>query len=239
MAGETIKSRAICLRIAPWSRTSHVVAWLTPSGIVNTVVRGAQRPKSAFLGQYDLGYTCELVFYARERAELRALRECWPVALRDELRTSLDALLLADRFRHLCELMAPNGPEAQGWFALLENALDALVEDVKAPRGRRANPLAFLVAFEMRVLELAGIAPEISGDGGAFALRGERKMPIAPAVAACLAAPMRETSPAVLRDATRALGVFYAFHAENTVGGRRQLVETISRNQSMKGEKEQ
>ena len=54
MAGETIKTDAICLGIHPWSKTSHVTSWLTPSGRVATVVKGAVPPKSAFLGQYDL-----------------------------------------------------------------------------------------------------------------------------------------------------------------------------------------
>ena len=34
MAGETVKAEAVCLRIVPWSRTSHIVQWLTPTGKV-------------------------------------------------------------------------------------------------------------------------------------------------------------------------------------------------------------
>ena len=36
MAGETVKTAAVCLRIVPWSRTSHIVQWLTPAGKVTT-----------------------------------------------------------------------------------------------------------------------------------------------------------------------------------------------------------
>ena len=75
MAGETTKTEAICLRISPWSTTSHIVTWLTPVGVVATSVKGAVRPKSAFLGQYDLFYTCELIYYARTKGELHAIRE--------------------------------------------------------------------------------------------------------------------------------------------------------------------
>ncbi len=232
MAGETIKSRAVCLRITPWSRTSHVVAWLTPTGIVNTVVKGAVRPKSAFLGQYDLGYTCQTVYYAREHSELRALRECSPLALRAELRRDLDALLLSDRFRRLCELLAPNGAEAADWFEALEAALDALCDNAaKSPQSRQ-NPCAMLVDFEMHALRLAGISPEISSEGGAFSLRGERRLPVSAEVARCLARPLDEKNPKVLLDAARAIGVFYAFHVENAVDGRRQLLNLISRNHS-------
>lgn len=232
MAGETIKSRAVCLRIAHWSRTSHVVVWLTPTGIVNTVVKGAVRPKSAFLGQYDLAYTCELVYYARERSEVRALRECWPLRMRQPLRGDLDALLLSDRFRLLCELMAPNGPDAARWFDALEGALDALSDNAAKSSENRVNPLAMLLDFEMQVLRLAGIAPEISPGGGEFELRGERRLPVSAAVAGCLESPFAEKNLQTLLDAARAIGVFYAFHAENAVEGRRQLLHMISRQQT-------
>ena len=232
MAGETIKSRAVCLRITPWSRTSHIVAWLTPSGIVNTVVKGAVRPKSAFLGQYDLGYTCQTVYYAREHGDLRALRECWPLEFRNELRGNLDALLLSDRFRRLSELLSPNGPDAAEWFDALEASLDALCENALRPPERRTEPGAMLLDFEMRTLRLAGIAPEIAAEGSAFALRGERRLPVSASVARCLAQPLAEKNPQVLLDAARAVGVFYAFHVENAVDGRRQLLNMIFRKHS-------
>ena len=76
MAGEIIKTQGIVLTVHPWSRTSHIVTWLTPDhGPVTTLVKGAVRPKSAFLGQYDLFYTCDLLYYARATADLHALRE--------------------------------------------------------------------------------------------------------------------------------------------------------------------
>ena len=82
MAGETIKTKGIVLDIHPWSRTSHVTTWLTPDhGPVTTLVKGAVRPKSSFLGQYDLFYTCELVYYARAKSELHAIREVSPLDL--------------------------------------------------------------------------------------------------------------------------------------------------------------
>ena len=96
MAGETTKTEAVCLDIRPWSRTSHIVRWMTPDGPVTTVVKGAIRPKSAFLGQYDLNYTCEIVYYSRAKGELHALRECSPLSTRDSLRSNYRALVLAE-----------------------------------------------------------------------------------------------------------------------------------------------
>ena len=88
MAGEIIKTTGTVLAIHPWSRTSHVVAWLTPDhGVVSTLVKGAVRAKSAFLGQYDLFYTCDLLYYARASGDLHALREVTPRAMRVMRRT--------------------------------------------------------------------------------------------------------------------------------------------------------
>ena len=107
MAGETTVTDAICLRITPWSRTSHIVTWLTPSGKVTTVVKGAVRPKSAFLGQYDLNYTCEIVHYLRGTGDLRPLREATPLKRRDTLRDDYRRLALAGRFREIAEELVP------------------------------------------------------------------------------------------------------------------------------------
>ena len=109
MAGETIKTEAICLDIRPWSRTSHVVSWLTPTGRVATVVKGAVRAKSQFLGQYDLNYTCDIVYYARAKGELHALRECAPLEMREELREDYRKLALAGYMRRLVAELAPMG----------------------------------------------------------------------------------------------------------------------------------
>ena len=116
MAGETVRSEAICLDIRPWSRTSHVVSWLTPMGKVATVVKGAVRAKSQFLGQYDLNYTCDILYYARAKGELHALREAVPVEMREELREDYRKLALAGYFRRLVAELAPMGEECRAWY---------------------------------------------------------------------------------------------------------------------------
>lgn len=228
MAGETEKAPGICLRIHPWSRTSHVVSWLTPEGRIATVVKGAVRPKSAFLGQYDLNYTCELVYYVRTHGEARALRECSPLVMRQELREDWRAFALSDRFRALAEILAPSGDEALAWFALLATSLNALVANARKPPDERTSYVALLLDFELRALELAGLKPDVSLSGGSFSLRGERHMPISPQTAACIADPLRESNPKILLDAARAIGVYYAFHLENATIGRRQLLAMLA-----------
>ena len=225
MAGETTKTEAICLDIRPWSRTSHVVAWLTPAGRVTTLVKGAVRPKSAFLGQYDLNYTCELLYYSRARGDLHALRECTPLAMREPLRGEYRALSMAGYFRQLTSDFAPSGPDCAAWYDALADALDRLCRD---PAG--ATTVGELLRFELAVLGMLGLSPELEASSGAFALRGERRIPVSPEVAACLRDPTRPPeNPNTPLDAARVIGVFYQFHLDCASDVRRSVLKMISK----------
>lgn len=231
MAGETIKTEAICLSITPWSKTSHVVSWLTPTGRVGTVVKGAVRPKSAFLGQYDLNYTCDILYYARAKGDLHALRECVPHRLREGLRDDFRALAFASYARMVVERLAPQGVECGAWYELLEGVLEGLLEacvgdgGVAAPWG-----VGRLVKFELDVLHLMGLSPEIEAESGGFVLRGEREIPVSREVAAYLRAgcPPR-TDAQIPLDAARVIGVFYTFHVDLPPDVRRTVLGLMTR----------
>lgn len=227
MAGETVKTDAICLDMRPWSMTSHVVTWLTPSGRIATVVKGAMRPKSMFLGQYDLNYTCEIVYYARQRGETHILRECSPLEMRERLRGSFKALAVAGYFRGLARDYAPSGPECADWFGALGGALDGLCGDPE-----RAASVGGVVAFELSVLGMLGLKPELEAESGAFSLRGERAIPVSGEVAAYLRNPSASgADPQIALDAARAIGVFYHFHLDSAPEVRRSVVGLVSKKQ--------
>ena len=258
MAGETVKSEAICLKITPWSRTSHIVHWLTPHGKIATVVKGAVRPKSFFLGQYDLNYTCEIVYYLNGHGDLHPLRECYPLALREPLRSSFRLLLLADHSRRLVAELAPFGPDAKSWFSLLSSFLDTLSTKGTVPHDfAQSNNrtieqskstgtvpeismgtvpeishrlMRMLIKFELKLLELSGLRPDIEAQSGTFALRGERKLPISFAAAQLLRAPDSATTAVALAEATRALGIFESFHLDQPLEPRRILITALSPN---------
>lgn len=222
MAGETVRAEAVCLGIHPWSKTSHIVSWLTPAGRVATVVKGAVRPKSAFLGQYDLNYTCEIVYYARERGDLHVLREAAPLVRRDGLRESYRALVLAEYFRLLAAELAPSGPEARGWFELLADSLDRLADT-------RTGTVAGLLEYELAALDLAGLAPDFAAEKGRLTLRGERAIPVSDAVARCCRDPAGEKNLQILLDAARVIGVFYSLHLDCAPEVRRTVLGLISK----------
>ena len=230
MAGETVRSEAVCLDIRPWSRTSHVVAWLTPAGKLMTVVKGAVRPKSSFLGQYDLNYTCEILYYARAKGELHALRDCVPLDMREGLRTNYRALALAGYFRQLVGDLAPAGADCHPWYDLLATSLSSLIPHPSS-----------LVSFELDVLRLAGLAPDFSGydrnadwspfsvETGAFDATGGRCVRVSREVAEYLLHPREVTeNRQIPLDAARVIGVFYQFHLDCLSETRRTVLGMIS-----------
>lgn len=205
-----------------------MVTWLTPSGVVASVVKGAVRPKSFFLGQYDLNYTCDVVYYRSARNDVHALRECFPLRRRDALRGDYRALALAGHFRRLAMDCAPAGPDCAAWFSLLEGALDGVASGC----GGRRPLVGALVRHELDVLHLMGLEPELEAAAGAFRLRGERSVPVSAAVADYLRDPLAFAGDdGVPLDAARVIGVFYQFHLGCAVGGRRTVLSMISQQQ--------
>jgi len=151
-----VKTNAIALRIVPYSRTSHVATWMTEDlGRVSTVVKGAVRPKSAFLGQYDVGYTCELLFYERARNGLHVAKECAPLKLRGHFRRSWRAFTCGS---YICDLVhhatLPTHERQDGVYLLLEQVLDALCEEGQ-------DPMVLMHWFELRLLQVLGYAPRV------------------------------------------------------------------------------
>lgn len=151
------KTDAITLRIYPFSRTSHMVSWLTRNGSrLVTSVKGATRNKSAFLGQYDYFYTCELLYYTRNHAGVHIARECTPLELRSKLRTNWRAAQCASWFSalafHASGSLAPD-PKL---YTLLTETLDYIAASDHAP------PAIVFARFEAHLLELAGIRPNFT-----------------------------------------------------------------------------
>ena len=241
MAGEIIKTQGIVLAIRPWSQTSHVVTWLTPDhGPVTTLVKGAVRAKSAFLGQYDLFYRCDLLYYARASGDLHPLREVTPCNLREHLRGDWRATALAGYAADLVKDLAPANAEAAAWFSFL----DALLFRLECPGGSQlvatASALQELVRLEMEILQLAGWAPDFSNmdpraEWTPFAIdlgrcgEGARTVRLSPRTVAVLARP---DAPGyaleTVKDAVRFLGVFLSYHIERPPDIRRALVSLIS-----------
>lgn len=152
-----LSSPAIVLAINPWAHTSHIVTWLTEEyGKVITSVKGACRPRSAFLGQYDLFYTCGLCFYSHEREGIHAIRECWPLELREPLRVRWRAGAAAAYIADLTARATVGPQESRGLFALLAKALDRLASD------QPPDPRGVILWYEIHLLREIGLVPDMT-----------------------------------------------------------------------------
>lgn len=160
------KTHAIALRIDPYSRTSHVVSWLCPDkGRITTLVKGALRNRSAFLGQYDLFYTCELVYYPGVRSSLGILKECTALKTRPELREDWKACVTASYLADLLHRLTPAGVANGALYLFAGRVLDFL-----ADKGGDVNTLHWA---ELKLLELVGVGPSLTACVGC----GSREFP--------------------------------------------------------------
>ena len=148
------KTTGVVLDVRPVSETSRLAAWITPDfGKIFTMIKGSQRPKSAFLGQYDLFYTCELLFYERTRTNLHIARECSPLSIRSGLRTHWRACACASYAAGLVDRVCQPGDPQPEIYDLLNDFLDDL-------HGPGAAPVS-LLWFELRLLAILGLAPRL------------------------------------------------------------------------------
>ena len=149
------KTEALALRVIPFSRTSHIVAWLTADcGKITTVVKGACRPKSAFLGQYDTFYTCELLYYSRERNGLHIIKECTPLDTRQSLRTYWRSAACASYVSDVLARITPGGGHEPELYELATTFMDYLATTEAGP------PAMFW--FELKLAELLGLSPRLT-----------------------------------------------------------------------------
>ncbi|MBA3543741.1 MAG: DNA repair protein RecO [Chthoniobacterales bacterium] len=143
-------TNAILLRKRKLSDTSLIISWCTDSlGTIETVAKGARRPKSAFAGKLDLFFEVEIQLKRSRKSSLHTLTEA---VLRNPfggIRENYLRTLTASYFVELIEIStAPEHPVPE-LFHLLQRAfgfLDAHDADRRAVRH-----------FESELARLAGV----------------------------------------------------------------------------------
>lgn len=149
-----VKTHAIVLRMIPFSETSRVVLWLTSDhGKIATIIKGAHRRRSPFVGQVDLFYTCELLVYLRLFRGLHIVKECSPLKTRTPLRSRWRAAACASYFTELAAQISPlNAPHPE-LFRVLDMALDYFADQSALELG--------LFWFELKLMKAMGLAPQL------------------------------------------------------------------------------
>ena len=118
---------AILLRKRKLSDTSLIISWCTSSlGCVQTVAKGARRPKSPFAGKLDLFFEAEIQIARSRKSNLHTLRE---VALTNPfagIRERYARMQAASYFVELIELCTESDHDEPELFALLQRAFGFL-----------------------------------------------------------------------------------------------------------------
>ena len=149
------KVEAICIKISPFSRTSHIVSWLTNKhGLIQTVIKGAQRSKSWFIGQYDLFQTCEILFYIRSYNNLHIIKECTPLIPRTKFHTDYRSAALASYFCDLIYRSSHSNTHIPEYYELLSTSLDALID--------KGHDISIMSWYELNFLKTNGLAPTLN-----------------------------------------------------------------------------
>ena len=141
---------AILLRKRKLSDTSLIISWCTESlGCIQTVARGARRPKSPFTGKLDLFFEAEIQIVRSRKSDLHSLTE---VALKNPfagIRENIRRTQAASYFVELIELCTESDHHEPELFALLRRAFAYLNE--KDPNLRA------ILHFETELARIAGV----------------------------------------------------------------------------------
>ena len=143
-------TRGILLRKRKLSDTSLIVSWCTNSlGIIQTVARGARRPRSPFRGQLDLFFEAELSIAKSRRSNLHTLREVVVINPFPEIRTDHRRTQAAAYFVELIEVCTESEHHEPQIFRLLERAFGYL--------DQHDPDLRAIAYFETELARITGV----------------------------------------------------------------------------------
>ena len=147
--------RGVVLRQTETKEADKILTVLTAEkGKISVIARGARRKGSRLAAVSQLLTYSELTAY--ESRGWYMLIEGTTLQLFAGLRTDMERLALASYFAELTEAVTQEGESAEEILPLLLNALYALGE-------LRKEPLLVKVAFELRLLSVAGFTPMLDG----------------------------------------------------------------------------
>jgi DNA repair protein RecO (recombination protein O) len=143
-------TRAILLRKRKLSDTSLIVSWYTESlGKLETVAKGARRPKSVFAGKLDLFFQAEIQLRRSRRSNLHILTEAVLENPYAGIRQNYVRTQAASYFVELIEISTEPEHPAPELFHLLQRAFGFLaVRDVNLRAVRH---------FETELARLNGV----------------------------------------------------------------------------------
>ena len=144
---------AILLRRRKFSDTSLIVSWCTESfGCIQTIARGARRPKSPFAGKLDLFFEAEISIVRSRKSDLHTLTEVMLKNPFARIRNNYLRTQTAAYFVELIEICTERDHREPELFALLHRAFSYL--NANDPTARAVSH------FETELARIAGVHHE-------------------------------------------------------------------------------
>lgn len=144
--------------------TSHVVTLFTRDhGKVAVLAKGSRKPGSRFGAGLDLFQLTHIQYRERAGRDLVFLDACEVRRAFSRLAEDLTAYASAAVCAELVDRLAPDGAPSEEIFDLLLEAFVALADTAPLPEAEQLRAVALPVAFQLRVMDQLGVAPELTG----------------------------------------------------------------------------
>lgn len=159
-----VESDALVLRHVRQGDTSHVVTLLArESGRIAVLAKGSRTPGSRFGAGLDLFTLTRIRYRARPARDLVFLDGCELKRSFSVLARDVIAYAAAGTCAELVDRLVPDGGTSAEIFDELLEAWIALAEAVPFPQGEEPRAVGLTVAFQLRLMDHLGIAPELTG----------------------------------------------------------------------------
>jgi DNA repair protein RecO (recombination protein O) len=159
-----VDSSAIVLRHVRQGDTSHVVTlFARDGGKVAVLAKGSRKPGSRFGAGLDLFNLARIRWRVRAHRDLVFLDACELERDFAPLARDVFGYAAAGVCAELVDRLVPDGAASDEIFDLLLEALTVLAEIVPLPEGEEMRAVAMPLAFQIRLMDFLGIAPELTG----------------------------------------------------------------------------
>ena len=156
----SVKTEAVVLRTLRYGEADRILHLYTPQrGRVSAIAKGVRRAKTRFGGRLEPYFRLHMVLY-EGRSELLTVTSADTIAGHPQLRENGPALDSAARACDAVARLFETADPHPGVFALLCNELALL--DVGAGGGRSHATHANQLAFRLKLLLAAGLAPQLA-----------------------------------------------------------------------------
>jgi DNA repair protein RecO (recombination protein O) len=159
-----VDSDALVLRHVKQGDTSRVVTlFARTGGKVAVMAKGSRKPGSRFGAGLDLFNLTRIHYRERVNRELVYLDGCDVLRSFDNLSRDVFGYAAAGVCAELTDRIVPDGAAAANVFDLLLLALTVLDETVPLPEGEELRAVLLPLAFQIKLMDFLGIAPELTG----------------------------------------------------------------------------